>query len=105
MDLTKKFIHLLVESDEQSLDLNQAVLDLQVQKRRIYDITNVLEGINLIKRFKKNNVKWIATEPTELKRKRDCGFNNSLNDSSYKRIRTVSFLFFLIIFSGWGNEK
>ena len=51
----------------------------------------------MIKRFKKNNVKWIATEPTELKRKRDHVFNptNSLNNSSYKRIRTVSFLFFV----------
>lgn len=45
---------------------------LEVQKRRIYDITNVLEGINLIKRYKKNHVQWIATEPHVLavKRKR-----------------------------------
>jgi transcription factor E2F3 len=43
---------------------------LNVQKRRIYDITNVLEGINLIERFKKNHVRWIATSPTEIKKKK-----------------------------------
>ena len=30
----------------------------QVQKRRIYDITNVLEGINLIDKKSKNNIQW-----------------------------------------------
>jgi hypothetical protein len=29
-----------------------------VQKRRIYDITNVLEGIGLIEKKSKNNVRW-----------------------------------------------
>jgi len=43
---------------------------LNVQKRRIYDITNVLEGINLIQRFKKNHVRWIGTAPDEIKKKR-----------------------------------
>lgn len=46
------------------------MVDLEVQKRRIYDITNVLEGINLIERFKKNHVRWIATAPDEICRKR-----------------------------------
>ena len=31
---------------------------LQVQKRRIYDITNVLEGIGLIEKKLKNNIQW-----------------------------------------------
>ena len=45
--------------------------DLNVQKRRIYDITNVLEGINLIERYKKNHVRWIGTTPDEIKIKRE----------------------------------
>lgn len=32
--------------------------DVQVQKRRIYDITNVLEGIGLIEKKSKNNIQW-----------------------------------------------
>ena len=31
---------------------------VQVQKRRIYDITNVLEGIGLIEKKSKNNIQW-----------------------------------------------
>jgi hypothetical protein len=70
VELTKKFICLLVDADDKCLDLNQAMVDLEVQKRRIYDITNVLEGINLIERYKKNHVRWIATAPDEIVRKR-----------------------------------
>lgn len=37
-----------------------AAVELDVQKRRIYDITNVLEGIDLICKTIKNKVKWIG---------------------------------------------
>ena len=42
----------------QVVDLNKASEVLEVQKRRIYDITNVLEGINLIQKKSKNNIQW-----------------------------------------------
>ena len=38
--------------------MNEAVSKLNVQKRRIYDITNVLEGIGLIVKHRKNKIKW-----------------------------------------------
>jgi hypothetical protein len=41
------------------VDLNNAAEKLTVQKRRIYDITNVLEGIGLIEKTSKNNVQWM----------------------------------------------
>jgi len=56
--LTKTFISLLREAPNQTLDLNKAVRQLEVQKRRIYDITNVLEGIGLIVKLRKNNIRW-----------------------------------------------
>lgn len=57
--LTKKFVTLLQEASNQGvLDLNQAAQKLGVQKRRIYDITNVLEGIGLISKKSKNNIQW-----------------------------------------------
>jgi hypothetical protein len=49
-ELTKKFIELIKHSDNNTIDLNYAVDQLNVQKRRIYDITNVLEGIGLIEK-------------------------------------------------------
>lgn len=63
--LTKKFIQLLSQSQDGVLDLNKAAEVLKVQKRRIYDITNVLEGIHLIKKKSKNNVQWMGCSLSE----------------------------------------
>ncbi|XP_057548560.1 transcription factor E2FB-like isoform X2 [Amaranthus tricolor] len=85
--LTKKFIKLIRHAEDGILDLNKAanflevifsvtfvlfwlflfssISDyhnffrvLQVQKRRIYDITNVLEGIGLVEKKLKNRIQW-----------------------------------------------
>ncbi|XBH62769.1 transcription factor E2FA isoform X3 [Aegilops tauschii subsp. strangulata] len=56
--LTKKFINLLKQAEDGILDLNNAAETLEVQKRRIYDITNVLEGIGLIEKTLKNRIRW-----------------------------------------------
>lgn len=73
--LTRKFVQLLTDAASQPsqsdvpgpggglLDLNVAAATLQVQKRRIYDITNVLEGIGLIEKKNKNQVCWKANRP------------------------------------------
>ncbi|KFU94813.1 Transcription factor E2F3, partial [Chaetura pelagica] len=63
--LTKKFIQLLSQSPDGVLDLNRAAEVLKVQKRRIYDITNVLEGIHLIKKKSKNNIQWMGCSLSE----------------------------------------
>ena len=60
-ELTKKFLSLIQSSKDNSIDLNEAVSKLKVQKRRIYDITNVLEGIGLIQKSGKNGIKWKGT--------------------------------------------
>jgi E2F/DP family winged-helix DNA-binding domain/E2F transcription factor CC-MB domain len=59
--LTKKFVSILRETPGKAIDLNLAAHELGVQKRRIYDITNVLEGIRLIKKTSKNHVSWNTT--------------------------------------------
>lgn len=56
--LTKKFVDLLQESPDGVVDLNDASAKLAVQKRRIYDITNVLEGIGILEKKSKNNIQW-----------------------------------------------
>jgi len=61
--LTKKFVFLLEKAEEGTIDLNRAAESLGVQKRRIYDITNVLEGIGLIEKKSKNNIQWKVLPP------------------------------------------
>uniref|UniRef100_A0A1B6M9G0 E2F/DP family winged-helix DNA-binding domain-containing protein n=1 Tax=Graphocephala atropunctata TaxID=36148 RepID=A0A1B6M9G0_9HEMI len=56
--LTKKFVGLLQSSPKGVVDLNVASECLEVQKRRIYDITNVLEGIGILEKKSKNNIQW-----------------------------------------------
>ncbi|XP_027025248.1 transcription factor E2F5 [Tachysurus fulvidraco] len=57
--LAIKFVTLLQETKDGILDLKVAAECLAVrQKRRIYDITNVLEGIGLIEKKTKNTIQW-----------------------------------------------
>ncbi|KAI5717136.1 transcription factor E2F4 isoform X1 [Diaphorina citri] len=59
--LTTKFVSLLQQAPEGVLHLKYAAENLEVkQKRRIYDITNVLEGIGLIEKNNKNIIRWKA---------------------------------------------
>lgn len=44
--------------------MNDASNILQVQKRRIYDITNVLEGVGLLSKTFKNKIKWVGAPLT-----------------------------------------
>jgi len=57
--LTKKFMRTMTETENGVLDLNAVADTLKVQKRRIYDITNVLEGIGLIEKTSKNHIQWL----------------------------------------------
>lgn len=41
------------------LDLNEVATTLGVRKRRVYDITNVLDGIHLIQKRSKNHIQWV----------------------------------------------
>ena len=56
--LTKKFIQLIKTTKDGELDLNTAATSLNVQKRRVYDIVNVLEGINVVSKTSKNRIRW-----------------------------------------------
>ncbi|XP_017152999.2 transcription factor E2F2 [Drosophila miranda] len=70
--LTQKFVQLM-KSNGGSIDLKEATKILDVQKRRIYDITNVLEGIGLIDKGRHCSlVRW-----------RGGGFNNAKDQEEY----------------------
>lgn len=43
-ELTKKFMKCVFEAKSKTINLNEVMKKIRVKKRRIYDITNVLEG-------------------------------------------------------------
>ena len=43
-ELTKKFMKYVIEAGNNIINLNEIMKKMKVKKRRIYDITNVLEG-------------------------------------------------------------
>uniref|UniRef100_A0A4W4F688 THAP-type domain-containing protein n=1 Tax=Electrophorus electricus TaxID=8005 RepID=A0A4W4F688_ELEEL len=61
--LTKRFMDLLHSAPEGILDLNEASQKLGTRKRRVYDITNVLDGIKLITKKSKNKIQWVGPTP------------------------------------------
>ncbi|NWT17628.1 E2F6 factor, partial [Vireo altiloquus] len=58
--LTRRFMALLKKAPDGVLDLNEVATTLGVRKRRVYDITNVLDGIHLIRKRSKNLIQWIG---------------------------------------------
>ncbi|NXH27813.1 E2F6 factor, partial [Myiagra hebetior] len=58
--LTRRFMALLKKAPDGVLDLNEVAATLGVRKRRVYDITNVLDGIHLIRKRSKNLIQWIG---------------------------------------------
>ncbi|KAF3446770.1 hypothetical protein FNV43_RR11950 [Rhamnella rubrinervis] len=75
--LSKKFLCLIQEAEDGTLDLNHSAKLLQVQKRRIYDITNVLEGVGLIEKTSKNHIRWKGNNVT----------GNQEQDAQFARIK------------------
>ncbi len=70
-ELTKNFIKYIKERKNKEVNINDAVKKLKVKKRRIYDITNVLEGnntfnsfkgIGFIRKIEKTKIKWLKDE-------------------------------------------
>ncbi|NXI42118.1 E2F6 factor, partial [Galbula dea] len=59
--LTRKFMDLVRTAPDGVLDLNEVATTLGVRKRRVYDITNVLDGIDLIQKRSKNLIQWVGS--------------------------------------------
>ena len=64
--LTQKFMDLVRSAPGGILDLNKVAAKLGVRKRRVYDITNVLDGIELAEKKSKNHIRWIGSDLSNL---------------------------------------
>ncbi|CAD8061514.1 unnamed protein product [Paramecium sonneborni] len=57
-ELSKKFVRCLIDYDEKIVCLDQITDELGVERRRIYDIINILESLQVVKRKCKNKYSW-----------------------------------------------
>lgn len=60
--LTKNFIRYIKSKGKTNININELVEELTVKKRRIYDITNVLQGIGYIEKNGKNEILWTKND-------------------------------------------
>lgn len=60
--LTRRFLEMLLNGDG-SLDVRSAAKMLQAPKRRVYDVTNILMGINMVRKESINRVRWMGKCP------------------------------------------
>ncbi len=69
LNVSKDYDHLRSMSDMINAHactlISLACIHAQVQKRRIYDVTNVLEGVGLLEKTSKNQVCWTGSESRE----------------------------------------
>ena len=68
--LTKNFINYIKRTGKKSININDLVSELEVKKRRIYDITNVLQGIGYLQKSGKNEIVWTKTINNKAKSKK-----------------------------------
>jgi hypothetical protein len=57
-ELSKKFIERFEGKDGIVLELDRVTVQLQVERRRIYDIVNIFESLRVVKKASKNNYVW-----------------------------------------------
>ncbi|EAX93601.1 hypothetical protein TVAG_427230 [Trichomonas vaginalis G3] len=86
--LTQGFIHLLTNSEDVEIEITKASEMLDASKRRLYDVTNVLQGVGLVERCGKSKIKW-----TSRNSKADAqSYHNALLEKEKELIQISSFL-------------
>jgi hypothetical protein len=83
--LTKNFINYIKTTGKKSININDLVNELSVKKRRIYDITNVLQGIGFLQKSGKNEIIWTKTINNKSKSKKKSSNSKKVNQSNKQK--------------------
>ena len=83
--LTKNFINYIKTTGKKSININDLVNELSVKKRRIYDITNVLQGIGFLQKSGKNEIIWTQTINNKSKSKKKSSNSKKVNQSNKQK--------------------
>ena len=67
-----------------NININDLVNDLRVMKRRIYDITNVLQGIGYIEKKGKNEISWTKNNKDQYQNNSNLSDNYTSNINKLK---------------------
>ncbi len=83
--LTKNFINYIKTTGKKSININDLVNKLEVKKRRIYDITNVLQGIGYLQKSGKNEIVWTKTINNKVKIKKKIVTQKKTNSNNKRK--------------------
>jgi hypothetical protein len=83
--LTKNFINYIKTTGKKSININDLVNELSVKKRRIYDITNVLQGIGFLQKSGKNEIIWTKTINNKSKSKKKSSNSKKVNQRNKQK--------------------
>lgn len=83
--LTRRFLELLLTQPKKSIDLNEAVKVLNSSKRRLYDVSNVLEGVGVVEKTLKNTIRWVVPDSNTCS-KRQHNFDRQQQSTSDEHI-------------------
>ncbi|XP_010550096.1 PREDICTED: E2F transcription factor-like E2FF [Tarenaya hassleriana] len=91
--LVANFLRLYNRDDEHLIELNDAAGKLGVERRRIYDVVNILESIGLVARKGKNQYSWkgFVEVPQSLNELKEEGLKENFGTSSVSNTEKVSY--------------
>ncbi|KRH95105.1 Transcription factor E2F/dimerization partner (TDP) [Pseudoloma neurophilia] len=84
--LTKKFFEFLKATYPKPINTNNLASFLKVSKRRVYDVTNILEGLGYLRKRSVNSMEWIGGDFTQFISEDDKKENNAKHKINIEKI-------------------